>query len=68
MVVSPPEEPEFVFDEEDGEEVPESDDEKDESPVEEDVADGEEEAADHDEARKAGSGNRIHDGAQPCFH
>lgn len=67
MAVSPPEEPEFVIEEEDGEEVAESDDEKDETRVEEDLAEGEDDAADGDEAPKAGSRNRIHDSARlPC--
>lgn len=60
MVVSPPQEPEYVFEDEDGEEAPETDDEETEKPVEEDVAEGEEEPGDGEDVPKASPGTYHH--------
>lgn len=60
MVVSPPEEQEFTFEEEDGEDVPESDDEQDGRPAEVPDAEGEDGPADEAEEPQAGSGQIDH--------
>eukprot|EP00892_Ulva_mutabilis_P003140 jgi/Ulvmu1/12827/UM098_0008.1 len=50
MVVAPPEEPDFTFEEEEGEEAPESDDEPEDKPSDAPDVDGEDEPAEDAEA------------------
>lgn len=60
MVVAPPEEPDFTFEDDEGEEAPETDDEQETKPAEVPDVEVEDEAAEDGEAPQEGCGNTSH--------